>query len=167
MKPTSYLLPKPADAGQASLANGVFCGDILRVYADAMGGWSDVIWFTGTIFPEYLDDLGMDVGFPMDTTQAVVVTPHATPHGIPGPETFPLTPEFLESNEEKLDRMAGRSILAMSTNKRQGWAAVVVDGGIDGDADHRDTQECEVIVGPAEDVLTPELIDHLRRWNQL
>ena len=142
MQPEAVVLQKPMDPAQATLANGVYCGDVFKRLTLFEDGWS-----SSTAWTNYLgyDTPGeMDVGFPGGSGR-ILTRSGKSGGGVPPKDNF--------------DAL-GRSILAVKINDAQGWAAVLIDRGPDDD--NPGAQDCEVIIGKFADVLTPDLIAALR-----
>ena len=142
MQPGRDLLQKPMDAGQATLANGVRCGSALILYADSEPGWSDVMHFAGMLLGHHPPGV-MDVGFPgtVDTVKRYT--------GLP----------------EDILKAEGRTIIAVKINKSLDQVAVLVDSG--SDDGNPNAQECEIMVGAVDDLLTQDLIAALQIWGEL
>jgi len=143
MKPERALLQKPMDPGQATLINGVRCGSALRGNEYTGGsGWSSIIHFTGDLlsrFPSGPHAFQADVGF----------------LGVRG------TVKRYTGLPEDIDNSLGRSIIALRVNKALDQVALLVDSG--SDEEDPNAQECEVMVGAVEDLLTQDLIGVLQR----
>jgi len=136
MQPEAVLLQKPMDPAQATLANGVHCGDALRRWASGQPGWSHTLHFTGELGYDTPGEL--DVGFP----------------GL-GDSNWGRS-----GSPKDIHDALGRSIIAMTLNKGLGEATVLVDRGPD---DYNPgAQDCEVMFGRVDDILTPDLIAALR-----
>lgn len=146
MKPEKALLQKPMDPAQATLANGVKCGAALiewsAGYKGGEPGWSEIMLFTGMLLGHHPPGV-MDVGFP----------------GTVG------TVKRWTGLQRHIRDAQGRTIIAVTTNKSLGQVAVLVDGGPDDG--NPNAQECEVMVGAADRLLTQDLIDALQIWDAL
>ena len=146
MQPGRDLLQKPMDPAQATLANGVRCGAALIHLSKGLAlseeGWSDIMLFAGMLLGHHPPGV-MDVGF-KGTLNTI--------------NRYTGLPEDIRNAE-------GRTIIAVTVNKSLGQAAVLVDGGPDDG--NPDAQECEVMVGAADDLLTQDLIAALQIWGAL
>jgi len=148
MKPEAVVLQKPMDAGQATLANGVYCGDVFKRLTPHWQGWSNSLHFSNEMGYDTPGEL--DVGFPgvgdrrvSTGVKAYGPVPGQNPPGVP-----------------PISDAEGRSILAVKINDDRGEAAVLIDRGPD--PTNPGAQECEVAIGKFADVLTPDLIAALR-----
>ena len=141
MKPEAVLLQKPMDPAQATLANGVECGQFLKYLAEHTEGWSNAYHFSNEMGYDTPGEL--DVGFP-GTAQGII-TRSGKAYGAP---------------PRPISDAQGRSILAVKINDQEGLAAVLVDRGPDDD--NPGAQDCEVMIGKFADVLTPDLVAALR-----
>jgi len=137
MQPEAWLLQKPMDASQATLANGFLCGVVLKGQSTGPG-WCPAIFFTGDLASANPTTDEMDVGFPgtLDTVM-----------------------EF-QGSADDVRRAEGMSIIGLTVNKSEGQASVMVDIGPDDDDPN--AQECAVFRGAIVDLLTPDLIRNLR-----
>ena len=134
MKPEAVLLQKPMDPAQATLANGVKCGDTFRNMIRKNRGWPDYIDFTGRLFSPF--PLGGD----LDEVTRIPTNDYTHYTGC-----------------------AGKRILGLAVNRTYtDQSILLVDSGED--ADNPGAQECEIVVGFVKNTLHPELQDILRSW---
>ena len=121
MQPEAVVIQKPMDAGQATLANGVKCGGLMKAMTTGYG-WHEWILFTRALFPFHFD--------PKDVT--VPATDFARRVGV-----------------------AGKTILALTSNKSIGKVAILIEWGED--EDNPGAIECRVVEGEPEEVLSLDL----------
>jgi hypothetical protein len=134
MKPEAVVLQKPMDPGQATLANGVKCGDTFRLMIRPNAGWPEYIDFTGRLFSTF------------------------PPGGDDDEVTRIPTNDFTHYTGN-----AGKRILGLAVNRLYpDQSMLLIDNGAD--EDNPGAQECEIVVGMVRNTLHPELQDILRSW---
>jgi len=138
MKPEAVVLQKPMDAVQATLANGVKCGDRFRQMMRE--GWPEYIDFTGRLFSTFVS--GPDI----------VVT-----------LTDDVVTRIKTNNATSRSGDAGKRILGLAINRlNPDHAMLLVDDGED--PDNPGAQECKAFPALVQTHLHPELQDMLRSW---
>ena len=134
MQPESVVLQKPMDAGQATLANGVKCGDRFHNMLRPREGWPTFIDMTGRLFSTF--QTGAD-------DDAVTRIP--------------------ANNVTRRAGTAGRRILGLAINTTfPEQAMLLIDAGED--PANPGAQECEAFPGLVQNHIHPELQDMLRSW---
>ena len=134
MKPESFLLDPPMDHVQATLANGVLCGEHFREMMRPKRGWPTFIDFTGRLFST----------FPPGGDDDAVTR-------------IPTNDRTRESGN------AGKRILGLAINTWfPDDSVLLIDDGED--LDNPGAQECRIVIGLVRNTLHPELQDILRSW---
>lgn len=134
MKPDSWVLQKPLDSVQATLANGVACGNTFREMIRPDRGWPSYIDFTGPLFSTFPPGGDLDEVTRIPTNDFTHYTGNA-----------------------------GKRILGLAINRiYTDQSMLLVDNGED--PGNPGAQECEIVVGLVKNTLHPELQDILRSW---
>jgi len=124
MKPEAVLLQKSMDAGQATLANGVLCGDTFQRLLES--DYPDYIDFTGRVLDKHAY---------VDTRQGT--------EGYLVPEHDEIT-RIVKNSETVQDGTAGMRILGFAINGHDPSRAVLLlDQGLD--PDNPDAEECTIL----------------------
>ena len=123
MKPEAVVLQKPMDAAQATLANGVKCGDTFRQILIA--NYPDYIDFTGRVLDKHVY---------VDTREN---------NGYLLPDHDEVT-RIVENRITVRDGLAGRRILGFAINRRDpARAMLLLDEGPD--PDNPGAEECMIL----------------------
>lgn len=140
MKPEAVVLQKPMDPGQATLANGVKCGDTFRNVL--LANYPDYIDFTGRVLDKHVY---------VDTRAG---------NGYLLPEHDEVT-RIVENRITVRDGLAGRRILGFAINRRDPERAMLLlDEGPD--PDNPGAEECMILSVGSPHYEDPDYAERVR-----